>query len=148
MSLDGDDSFASADGNTTTMFIFSDTLTGTSDKKGKIYRMRMPNHSAAVLQGDAPDPDKITFVMGRGGNGNTALDCNGAYTNNGGTVTTNDGSESGMGMGGPMGGQMGGMAPGGGQVGGMAPGGGQMGGTPPGGGRPDMRSTDSSAAAA
>ena len=127
-----------------------------------------------MSQGDCIDANGDITVNGGtleltcGGNGNTALDCNGAYTNNGGTVTTNDGSESGMGMGGPMGGQMGGMAPGGGQMGGMAPGGGQMGGTPPGGGqmggtppgggqvggtppgggRPDMRSTDSSAAAA
>ena len=38
------------------------------------------------------------------GNGNTALDCSGSYTNNGGVVTTNDGSESnpgGMGGGRP-----------------------------------------------
>ena len=28
------------------------------------------------------------------GNGNTALDCSGSYTNNSGAVTTNDGSES------------------------------------------------------
>ena len=31
------------------------------------------------------------------GNGNTAIDTNGAYTNNGGDITTNDGSESGNG---------------------------------------------------
>lgn len=40
------------------------------------------------------------------GNGNTALDCSGSYTNNGGSVTTNDGSESnpgGMGGGRPGG---------------------------------------------
>lgn len=40
------------------------------------------------------------------GNGDTALDCDGTYTNNGGDVTTNDGSESNPGqMGGKMGGQ-------------------------------------------
>lgn len=39
------------------------------------------------------------------GSGNTALDCDGTYTNNGGDVTTNDGSESNPGqMGGGMGG--------------------------------------------
>ena len=39
------------------------------------------------------------------GNGDTALDCDGTYTNNGGDVTTNDGSESNPGqMGGGMGG--------------------------------------------
>ncbi|MGI6030096.1 MAG: carbohydrate-binding domain-containing protein [Eubacteriales bacterium] len=42
------------------------------------------------------------------GNGDTALDCDGAYTNNGGDVTTNDGSESNPGqMGGGMGGPAG-----------------------------------------
>ena len=54
------------------------------------------------------------------GNGNNAIDTNGSYANNGGTVTTNDGSESGTGsMGGrPSGGErpnrdgMGGKAPG------------------------------------
>ena len=42
------------------------------------------------------------------GSGNTILDCDGTYTNNGGDVTTNDGSESnpgGMTGGGGMGGQ-------------------------------------------
>ena len=39
------------------------------------------------------------------GSGNTALDCDGTYTNNGGDVTTNDGSENNPGqMGGGMGG--------------------------------------------
>lgn len=42
------------------------------------------------------------------GSGNTALDCDGTYTNNGGDVTTNDGSESNPGQ---MGGH-GGMGPG------------------------------------
>lgn len=32
------------------------------------------------------------------GNGNTAIDASGTYTNNGGDITTNDGSESGTGM--------------------------------------------------
>ena len=40
------------------------------------------------------------------GNGNTALDCDGTYTNNGGNVTTNDGSENNPGqMGGGRGGR-------------------------------------------
>ena len=43
------------------------------------------------------------------GNGNTALDCSGSYTNNGGSVTTNDGSESNPG-------RMGGGRPGGKQA--------------------------------
>ena len=42
------------------------------------------------------------------GSGNTALDCDGAYTNSGGTVTTNDGSEQNPGqLGGGMGGHSG-----------------------------------------
>lgn len=45
------------------------------------------------------------------GSGNTALDCDGNYTNNGGTVTTNDGSESNPGQMG--GGRQGGMTGGG-----------------------------------
>lgn len=36
------------------------------------------------------------------GSGNTAIDCDGTYTNNGGDVTTNDGSENNLGQ---MGGQ-------------------------------------------
>ena len=46
------------------------------------------------------------------GSGNTAIDCDGTYANNGGSVTTNDGSESNPGqMGGGMAGR-GGAAPG------------------------------------
>lgn len=56
------------------------------------------------------------------GAGNTALDCDGTYTNNGGDVTTNDGSESNPG-------QMGG-GKGGGQPGGVQPDGMQRGGNP------------------
>ena len=69
VALDGDDSFASADKDTVTMFIFSDTLTGTSDANGRITGMRMPNHSSAILKSSAPDPDNLTFVTGKGGNG-------------------------------------------------------------------------------
>ena len=49
------------------------------------------------------------------GSGNTALDCDGNYTNNGGTVTTNDGSESNPGQ---MGGDRQGGMTGGGRKGG------------------------------
>ena len=48
------------------------------------------------------------------GNGDTALDCDGTYTNNGGDVTTNDGSEDNPGQ---MGGCKGGGQPGGGRPG-------------------------------
>ncbi|MGI5894319.1 MAG: carbohydrate-binding domain-containing protein [Candidatus Merdivicinus sp.] len=51
-----------------------------------------------------------TLELTCNGSGNTALDCDGTYTNNGGDVTTNDGSENNPGqMGGGMGRQPGGM---------------------------------------
>ncbi len=49
-----------------------------------------------------------TLELTCNGNGDTALDCDGTYTNNGGEVTTNDGSEENPG-------QMGGGQPGGGR---------------------------------
>ena len=60
------------------------------------------------------------------GSGNTALDCDGTYANNGGTVTTNDGSENNPGQ---MGGGMGGGRQGGAEE--RPSGQGQPGGTPP-----------------
>ena len=45
-----------------------------------------------------------TLNLTCGGNGNTALDANGTFTNNGGSIATNDGSENGTGI---MGGRMG-----------------------------------------
>jgi len=76
------------------------------------------------------------------GNGNTALDCDGTFTNNGGDVTTNDGSENGagdFGNFGGFGGNQGGRGGNGGQQPGGFPGGNQGGpgaaaGTPPQGG--------------
>lgn len=69
VSLDGNDAFASADGNTNTFFIFSDTLMGTSDANGKhTGQWGMPNHTSALLSGSAPDKDNISFVYGNGGN--------------------------------------------------------------------------------
>lgn len=53
-----------------------------------------------------------TLTLTCNGAGDTALDCDGTYTNNGGDITTNDGSESNPGqMGGGMGGGMGGQRP-------------------------------------
>lgn len=72
-----------------------------------------------VSDGDCLDSNGDLTVNGGtldltcSGNGNTALDCGGSYTNNGGVVTTNDGSESnpgGMGGGRP-GGKQGPSAP-------------------------------------
>ncbi|RAQ30035.1 hypothetical protein DPQ25_00550 [Hydrogeniiclostridium mannosilyticum] len=71
-----------------------------------------------VSTGDCIDSNGALTINGGtldltcNGSGNTALDCDGTYTNNGGDVTTNDGSENNPGqMGGGMGGQ-GGMRPG------------------------------------
>ncbi len=52
-----------------------------------------------------------TLDVTSNGNGDTALDCDGTYTHNGGDITTNDGSESTVGemSGGGTPGQMGGM---------------------------------------
>ena len=65
-----------------------------------------------VSTGDCVDSNGDLTVNGGtldlicNGSGNTALDCDGTYTNNGGTVTTNDGSEQNPGqMGGGMGGR-------------------------------------------
>ena len=67
-----------------------------------------------VSSGDCIDSNGALTINGGtldltcNGSGNTILDCDGTYTNNGGDVTTNDGSESnpgGMTGGGGMGGQ-------------------------------------------
>lgn len=64
-----------------------------------------------VSTGDCIDSNGALTINGGtldltcNGSGNTALDCEGSYTNNGGDVTTNDGSENNPGqMGGGMGG--------------------------------------------
>lgn len=68
-----------------------------------------------VSSGDCIDSNGALTINGGilkltcNGNGDTALDCDGTYTNNGGDVTTNDGSEDNPGqMGGRGGGQPGG----------------------------------------
>lgn len=65
-----------------------------------------------VSTGDCIDSNGALTINGGtidltcNGNGNTALDCDGTYANNGGDITTNDGSENNPGqMGGNMGGQ-------------------------------------------
>ncbi len=97
-----------------------------------------------VSEGDCIDSDGTLSVNGGtldltcGGNGNTAIDATGDYTNNGGSVTTNDGSEQNQGQksfGGGMGGH-GGHGDNGGQDRPGAPGGlpsGMPNGTPPAG---------------
>lgn len=68
VSLDGNDAFASASGDTTTFFIFSDTLMGTSNADGKVSQWAMPNHTSALLSGSEPDKDNFRFVYGDKGN--------------------------------------------------------------------------------
>ena len=67
-----------------------------------------------VSTGDCVDSNGSLTINGGtlnltcNGSGNTAIDCDGTYTNNGGDVTTNDGSESNLGqMGGGKGGRAG-----------------------------------------
>lgn len=77
-----------------------------------------------VSKGDCIDSNGALTINGGtldltcNGSGNTALDTDGNYTNNGGSVTTNDGSET---TGGGMTGGMGGGGQGGGRKGGTAP---------------------------
>lgn len=66
-----------------------------------------------VSSGDSVDSNGDLTINGGtleltcNGNGDTALDCDGTYTNNGGDVTTNDGSENNPGqMGGGKGGTL------------------------------------------
>lgn len=65
--LAADGIYSVATGNGKTTFIFSDTLIGQSDLKGKTKGAQMANHSAAVLEGKLPDPARITFYYGEKG---------------------------------------------------------------------------------
>ncbi len=69
VALDGNDAFASADEDTNTFFIFSDTLMGTSDLNGKVTSgWAMPSHTSALLKGDTPETDNMEFIYGYRGN--------------------------------------------------------------------------------
>ncbi len=66
--LDGNDALASATKKTKTLFVFSDSFVGTADPETHRYKdARMVNHSAALLEGNEPDPAKIRFVYGKDG---------------------------------------------------------------------------------
>ncbi|MBE5768520.1 MAG: DUF4185 domain-containing protein [Clostridiales bacterium] len=70
IALNGDDSHGSATADTNTFFIFSDTLVGPSDENG--HRLPyapyyMPNHSAAVLKGNVPLKENLSFYWGKDG---------------------------------------------------------------------------------
>lgn len=69
VSLDGNDAFGSATKDSTTFFIFSDSLMGTSDAEGNVtWAPGQPSQTSAILKGNTPDPDNIEFVWGNGGN--------------------------------------------------------------------------------
>ncbi len=76
VSLDGNDKISGADGETKTLFIFSDTIIGSANKNGKISNSCWANHSAAVLEGDTPDPEKMTFYYGLNGSMDTEENTN------------------------------------------------------------------------
>lgn len=67
VALNGNDATASADGETKTLFIFSDTIIGHAEKNGMISNKKWANHSAAVLEGNIPDREKMTFYYGLNG---------------------------------------------------------------------------------
>ena len=71
MALDGNDSFGSANRDTNTFFIFSDTLMGRSDRFGEVTEIApMPAQSSALLDGSEPIGKNLRYVYGNGGNGN------------------------------------------------------------------------------
>lgn len=61
------DTLWSADAHTRTLFIFSDTIIGSADCSGCISDGSMPNHTAALLEGNLPHPESITFLYGKNG---------------------------------------------------------------------------------
>lgn len=67
--INGNDSYASADENTKSFFIFSDTLMGSADENGNVYfAPGQPSQTSAVLKGNKPVRENIEFVWGIGGN--------------------------------------------------------------------------------
>lgn len=65
VAVNGNDALSSANASTKTVFFFSDTILGTASSSGKISRYNgMANHTAALLEGDVPDPSKIQFFFG------------------------------------------------------------------------------------
>lgn len=65
IAIDGNDAIGSAKSSTKTLFFFSDTTIGTANSRGNITSFDyMPNHTAALLAGDSPDPEAIEFIYG------------------------------------------------------------------------------------
>lgn len=66
--LDGDDTLSSAAPGRKTLFVFSDSMVGTSNPETREFKdARMVNHSAAILEGEKPDSEKIRFIYGKHG---------------------------------------------------------------------------------
>ncbi|MBQ6421136.1 MAG: DUF4185 domain-containing protein [Clostridia bacterium] len=65
--LAADGIYTVATGADKTVFLFSDTLVGRSDKNGKTQDAWMPNHTAAVLKGTLPLRSGMTFYYGSEG---------------------------------------------------------------------------------
>ena len=76
VALNGNDETSSADSSTKTLFIFSDTKIGSAAANGNIINSSWANHTAAVLEGDKPDPDKMTFYYGYKGSMETGENSN------------------------------------------------------------------------
>ena len=69
VALSGNDALSSADASAKTLFFFSDTILGQANSDGKISRTYgMANHTAALLTGDQPNPENISFYYGLKGN--------------------------------------------------------------------------------
>lgn len=69
VALNGNDALSGADSSTKTLFFFSDTILGQAGSSGRISRYYgMANHTAALLNGDQPEPSQISFYYGLKGN--------------------------------------------------------------------------------
>ena len=68
IALDGNDAFGSATYDTETFFIFSDTLMGIAEHDGSVIkRANMPAQTSALLHGNTPTEEELSFVYGEGG---------------------------------------------------------------------------------
>lgn len=64
VSLDGKDAIGSADENTKSFFIFSDSFVGNANQNGVMSNYNMVNHSAMLFTGDTPGDDAADFIWG------------------------------------------------------------------------------------
>ena len=64
VSLDGRDAIGSADENSKSFFIFSDSFVGNADESGTMSNYAMVNHSAMLFTGDTPSDDAADFIWG------------------------------------------------------------------------------------